>query len=76
MEILKTTKDIWYIYEVTILDTVRKSLEHFPVRMDVDCPKCQTQGQFWWQTFDHTRLEFYCPSCNITWTIFRKEIEE
>ena len=58
-------------YEYKILSTERKDLSQLRnVRMNVSCAVCGMEGQYWWQVPVELRLEFYCPSCNVTWSIF------
>ena len=75
-KIVKIQEAVDRIYEYTILDNTRKDLSTLhQIRMDVNCISCNQEGQYWWQTPDHTRLEFYCPNCNVTWTVFVKPKE-
>ncbi len=72
-QIIKIKHDVDRTYEWKILDIAPKDYDTFSVRVDVFCPCCNLEGQFWWQSIDKLRLEFYCPNCNITWSIFVKE---
>jgi Zn finger protein HypA/HybF involved in hydrogenase expression len=75
-KILRIQQAIDRTYEYTILDNIRKDLSTLHnIRMDINCISCNQEGQYYWQTKDKTRLEFYCPNCNITWTIFQKHKE-
>lgn len=73
LEILKTEHAVKSDYTWAILSRERINETNLKVRLDISCPKCDQEGQFYWQIPDKTRLEFYCPNCNITWTIFKKE---
>lgn len=74
-EVIDTKLTVWEEFHTTIISRIPIEYEHLPVRMDVNCPNCKLEGQYHWQTPDKLRLEFYCPCCNITWTVFKKEIK-
>ena len=61
-----------YSYYILSHDRIDLGTLHH-VRIDVHCILCDMEGQYWWQSKDKSRLVFYCPSCNITWSVFKKE---
>lgn len=74
-EVIKIEQSTDYVYKYTALSKTPISFEGLDCRPDVSCPVCLLEGQFWWQSNDKTRLEFYCPKCNTTWSVFVERIK-
>ena len=72
-ELIKTHQAVGRTYEYTIIDHTPKSNYSEHVRYDVSCPFCALEAQFWEQSKDKLRLEFYCPACQLTWAVFVTE---